>query len=85
MAALTRQERKNIASPWVRKVYQEAQKAADLTFSDLEPAIQATEDWIQANQGNFLAVLPQQFKSKTNGVEKTLLFVYVVMKRAGLI
>ncbi len=85
MAILTRQERKNIGSPWIRKVYQEAAKAADLSFTEIEAAIQDTEDWIDANQASFVAALPEPFKSKTNGAEKTLLFVYVTMKRAGLI
>ena len=85
MVVLTRQEKKNIASPWVRKVFQEAAKAADLTLSDLEPAIQDTEDWIGDNQASFVAALPEPFKGNTNAAEKTLLFVYVAMKRAGLL
>ena len=85
MAVLTRQEKKKIASPWVRKVFEEARKTGNLSLSDLEPAIQDTEDWIRANQVSYLAALPEPFKSKTNGPEKTLLFVYVAMKRAGLL
>ncbi len=109
MTVLTRQEKKNIASPWVRKVFQEAMKTADLNLADLEPAIQAVEDVIESTgatlefidsgvpqaskillvegitKTQIVAVLPEPFKSKTNGAEKTLLFVYVAMKRAGLI
>ncbi len=85
MVVFTRQEKKNIASPWVQRVFLKARKAADLSLSGLEPAIQATEDWIDTNQASFVAALPEPFKSKTNGTEKTLLFVYVAMKRAGLI
>ena len=49
------------------------------------PAIQDTEDWIDANQASFVASLPQPFRGNTNAAEKTLLFVYVAMKRAALI
>ena len=85
MAVLTRQEKKDIARPWVQRVFADARKTANLSLTDMEPAIQATEDWIQANQSSFLLALPEPFRSNTDGTEKTLLFVYVAMKRAGLI
>ncbi len=85
MTILTRQEKKDIASPWVGDAFREAKKAADLSLTDLEPAIQDTEDWIAANQASFVAALPEPFKASTNAAEKTLLFVYVAMKKAGLI
>ena len=85
MAVLTRQEKKDIASPWVQKVFEDAKKTGDLSFSDLEPAVQYTEDWIESNQASFASGLPQPFKSKTDASEKTFLFVYVAMKRAGLL
>ena len=80
MAILTRFERKKIASPWVRKF-----KPQFLTVTDLEAAVQYTEDRLQAAKPNYVAGLPEPFKSNTTAEEKKLLFAYTVMKDAGLL
>lgn len=49
MAVLTRAERKKIASPWVREVIRDKRESRNLTVTDILPAVQATEDWIEAN------------------------------------
>ncbi len=85
MAVLTKAERKKIASPWVRKVITELKQSKNLNFTDLEAAVQYTEDWIAANQANFVTGLPEPFKSSTNASAKILLFVYTAMKRGGLL
>jgi len=85
MALLTRQEKKKIASPWVQKVFVDAKKTANLNLDDLDLVTQAAEDWVETNQASFVAALPEPFKTNTNAAEKTLMLVYVVMKRAGLI
>ena len=85
MAVLTRQEKKQIARPWVQKIFTDAKKVANLNFDDLALAAQAVEDWVEANQTSFVAVLPEPFKANTDAQEKTLMLVHVVMKRAGLI
>ncbi len=85
MAVLTRPERKKIASPWVRKVIKELAQSTNLTFTDLEPAVQYTEDWIEANQADYVLGLPQPFKANTDASAKILLFIYTAMKRGGLL
>ncbi len=85
MAILTRLERKKIASPWVRKIITELGQSKNLTVTDLEVAVQYTEDWIEANQANYVAGLPQPFKANTDADAKILLFIYTAMKRGGLL
>lgn len=85
MAVLTRRERKVIGSPWLEEVFVKSRKVGNLSFTDIEAAIQSTEDWIEANQGGFEISLPEPFKSKTTSQEKHLLLAYSVMKRVGLI
>lgn len=85
MAILTRQEKKKICSPWIREAFVKARKTADMNFDDLGAAAQAAEDWVTTNQASFVAALPEPFKGLTNATEKTLLLVYVAMKRVGLI
>ena len=85
MVVLTRLERKKIASPWVRKVITELEQSKNLTFTDLEAAVQYTEDWIEDNQADYVLGLPQPFKANTNASAKILLFVYTAMKRGNLL
>ncbi len=85
MAVLTRAQKKQIASPWVRAIIRDLKESQNLTGTDLEAAVQATEDWIASNQASFVAALPEPFKSNTTGAAKTLLFVHTAMKRSGLL
>lgn len=80
MAILDRAQRKRIAKPWVRKVIKELGESKTLTVTDLEAAIQYTEDWVLANQTSYLSGLPQPFKAETNGAAKTLLFAFTILK-----
>lgn len=85
MAVLTRAERKKIASPWVRKVITELGRSQNLTVTDLEAAVQYSDDWVDANQASYALGLPEPFKSSTTAADKILLFVYTLMKRGGLL
>ena len=83
MNVLSRQEKKDIASPWIQKVYGESKKAANLSFTDMEAAIQATEDWLQSNRTAFFGILPEPFKTLTTDGEKELILAYVLGSRSG--
>jgi hypothetical protein len=50
----------------------------------LRAAIDATDDWIDANQASFNAALPQPFRGSASATQKTLLFCYVAMRRRGV-
>lgn len=56
-----------------------------VTKTDLKAALDATDDWIEANQTAFNTALPQPFRGAANTQAKTLLFCYVAMRRAGLL
>jgi hypothetical protein len=53
------------------------------TKADLAAAVNATDDWIEANQAAFNTALPTAFKNNATLAQKTLLFCYVAMRRAG--
>lgn len=57
---------------------------AGITKADLRAALNATDDWIDANQSSFNAALPLPFRTAATAQQKTLLFVWVAMRRAGL-
>ena len=85
MAILTKLERTQIFRPWIQEVMTALDQSKKLNRTDLEAAVQYTEDKLQAAKTNYVAGLPEPFKSNTNGNAKRLLFAYTVMKDAGLL
>lgn len=56
-----------------------------VTKPELAAAIAATDDWIDSNTASFNAALPLPFRTAATLDEKTVLFCYVALKRAGLL
>ncbi len=54
-----------------------------ITKADLQAAIDATDDWIDANASAYNTALPVVFRNNANLVQKTYLFCLVAMRRAG--
>lgn len=57
----------------------------DVVKADLRAALNATDTWIEDNQGSFNTALPQPYKGAASQAHKTLLFCYVAMRRAGIL
>lgn len=53
------------------------------TKADLRAALDATDAWIESNQASFNVALPQPFRNQATLEQKTLLFCYVALRRAG--
>ncbi len=79
------QQRIEVMREWAKREFVEKRMTATLNTNDIKPAIDATDIWIENNQASFNAVLPEPFKSTATAEQKTLMFVYVAMKRSGLI
>ncbi len=56
-----------------------------VTKPELRAAVDATDDWIDANVAGFNAALPQPFRGSASVAHKTLLFAWVALRRAGLL
>lgn len=56
-----------------------------VTKAELRAAIDATDDWIESNQTSYNTALPQPFRGAATLPQKTFLFCYVAMRRAGLL
>ena len=80
MAALDSTARQAIRDAFMRR-----RNVGTITKPDLIAAIDATDDWIDGAQASFNTALPEPFKSATTIDQKTLLFCYVALKRAGLL
>lgn len=56
-----------------------------LTKPQLLAAVNATDDWIDQNSAAFNTALPAAARAALAANEKTLLFCYIALKRAGLL
>ena len=52
-----------------------------ITKADLRAALNATDDWIEANAASFNSALPQPARGALTNQQKTLLFFHVAGKR----
>lgn len=56
-----------------------------LTKAELRAAIDATDQWIDDNQTSYNNALPLPARTELTLAQKTLLFCFVAMRRAGLL
>ena len=84
MAALPDADRIEITAK-LQRLAQWLAIACGITKADLKAAVDATDDWIDSNQASFNNALPTAAKNNLNLTQKTLLFCYVAMKRAGIL
>jgi hypothetical protein len=79
MAALSDTERARIAAQWMRDQIE----SCGFDKPALRAAVDATDLWIDTNAAVFNAALPLAFRTNASAAQKTLLFCYVAMRRAG--
>lgn len=53
------------------------------TKPQLRAALDATDDWLDANQASYNTALPTAFRTTATLPQKTMLLCYVAMRRAG--
>ena len=56
-----------------------------LTKPNVRAALDATDQWIEDQQTSFNNALPQPFRTTATLAQKTALFCYVAMRRAGIL
>lgn len=84
MAVLSSEERRRVWAHLMRN-WTAALGVAPVNKADLRAAVDATDQWIEDNQASFNTALPQPFRGAATTAQKTLLFCYVAMRRAGLL
>jgi len=82
MAVLPDLDRARTTNQWMRD---SATTLAVCTKTDLRNALNATDQWIEDNQSSFNTALPVTFRNNATQAQKTLLFCYVALRRAGLL
>jgi len=68
---------------WARWMQDNAEDTP-FTKVELRAAVDATDDWIEANQASFVTALPASFRTQSTTAQKVQLFTYVTGKRFGL-
>jgi hypothetical protein len=53
--------------------------------AELRAAVDATDTWIEDNQSSYNTALPQPFRNRATVAQKTFVFCYVALRRAGLL
>lgn len=78
---LTVTERKRAARILAREMF--SSTSADMDSLDLLAAVDAVDDWTDANQPSFIAALPEPFKAKSTATEKAKLLNIVTTLQVG--
>lgn len=85
MAVLSDAERRVALQHFVRRTFVEMGQRSDFDTNALSDALAAADGWIDANAGSYNNALPAAFRTNATVQQKTLLFCYVALKRAGVI
>lgn len=85
MPALSDSDRVLCAREWIERIFVRAGVTANLTSAQIKSAVDAADDWADANAASFNSALPTAFRNNATTEQKTLLLSYVILKRAGII
>ena len=79
MAVLDATNRFRVMAQWMR----DNLETVSITKADLQATVDATDTWINTNQTAFNLALPLVAQNGLSLTQKTLVFCYVAMRRAG--
>ena len=79
MAVLTDQQRFDVWAEFMRRRL----CPGSISKADLRAAVNAVDDWVEANAAAFNTALPQPFRGAATAEQKAALLSYVALKRFG--
>ena len=89
MAVFTNADKLAVAKQFYEKHFQfQPGATTPWTKVQLSSAIDSMNNWADTNQANFLSTLATDapiFSGASSGTQKSILFAYVILRRAGLI
>lgn len=68
---------------WAQLIRAEASLPQGISKADIAAAVDAADQWAEDNQAAFNAALPAAFRTAASTTQKTVLLMYVLMRRAG--
>lgn len=84
MAELSTQDRQRVWRGLMRWWSNLREALGSFSKQDLRDAVNATDAWIEANQGSYNAALPQPFRGEATLIQKTILFCAVALARVDI-
>ena len=81
MALLTTQQRFEMGAEFMRA----SLCPGSITKPSLSAAIDSADQWVEDNSAAYAAALPNPFRANSTPTEKTMLLMYVLLKRMGRI
>lgn len=85
MAALSDANRIDTMRQFARKAFQDLGATANMTTADIKSAVDALDDWLEANITTLNAAFPLPFRTTASTQQKALILSFVAMKKGGLI
>lgn len=82
MATLTSEQRQEVRAE-LSALLSHARQPFALTKAQFLAAIEATDDWIEANAASFNSALPAAARTGLTAAQKARLFYFVALKRFG--
>ena len=83
MTVLSNADRATVHAEFQRQ--RENIQGLPITKAELRAAVDAVDDWVEANTAAFNAAIPVPARTAMSLKQKTLLLNYVIFKRAGLL
>lgn len=80
MAVLTSAERQALWAELMRDLSNRGEPVA-LTKQDLRAALDAADDWAEANAASFNAAIPQPARAQLTARQKAMLLAWVITRR----
>lgn len=67
----------------LQRFFSQTAAAVGITKPELKTAVDAVDDWCDANATSFNTAIPQPARSALNSSQKAMLLAYVALRRAG--
>lgn len=85
MAVLSDNDRADLHAEFMRVAANVTNGAGAITKAQLRDALNAVDDWADANAAEFNTAIPQPARGAMSAKQKTWLLAYVIFRRAGVL
>lgn len=69
----------------IQRAWSDLRESCAFTKAQLQAAVDAADDWAEANAAGYNTALPAAFRNGATAGQKSLLLMYVVARRAGFV
>jgi hypothetical protein len=81
MAVLSEEQRGQAHAEFMHESSEGRRSTGNLTKSDIRAAVNAADDWAEANASSYNSALPAAFRTTATAKQKAELLLYVIRRR----